>query len=212
MEINEESPYRKATPSLLDKSLMLVKLKRLLSVSILAVTPIQADVSAPSTYNDISLILLGRCAMCHMPGGIMGDPPENYRLDSYVETISQVDRARVVPGNALASELYRRIIGYAQPRMPFNGPPFLSDDEIKRIGQWINDGARDATGAVAPEITGARIRLHGRLNKRWELDGLELELHSGTRIKKSPAPGSYVRVRGRLGAKGEIIVDRIKIK
>ena len=142
----------------------------------------------------------------------MGKPPENYRLDSYAETISQADRARVVPGNALASELYRRILGYAQPRMPFNGPPFLSDDEIQRVGQWINDGARDAEGAAAPDITGARIHLHGRLSKRWELDGLELEVHSGTDIKKSPGLGSYVRVRGRINAQGEILVDRIKIK
>lgn len=191
---------------------MIVTPRCMLIVSILAITPFHAGFSAPITYSDIAPILLGRCVMCHVPGGLMGEPPENYRLDSYTETISQADRARVVPGNALASELYRRIMGYAQPRMPFNGPPFLSDDEIRRIGQWINDGARDATGAVAPDITGARIRLHGRLSKHWVLDGLELEIHSGTDIKKSPGPGTYVRVRGRLGAKGEVIADRIKIK
>ena len=66
--------------------------------------------AAPLTYNDVAPILLGRCAMCHAPGGIMGNPPEDYRLDSYAETVSLRDRARVVPGNALASELYRRIM------------------------------------------------------------------------------------------------------
>lgn len=108
---------------------------RMLIVSILAITPFHTGFSSPLTYSDIAPILLGRCVMCHIPGGLMGKPPENYRLDSYAETISQADRARVVPGNALASELYRRILGYAQPRMPFNGPPFLSDDEIQRVGQ-----------------------------------------------------------------------------
>jgi hypothetical protein len=139
----------------------------------------------------------------------MGDPPENYRLDSYAETVSLRDRARVVPGNALASELYRRIMGYAMPRMPFNGPPYLSDKEADLIAQWINDGARDATGAPAPQATGSRIRLHGRLNNRWELDGLTLQTNTNTRLKKSPAIGDYVRVRGRIGENGEVVADRI---
>jgi hypothetical protein len=34
---------------------------------------------------------------------------EDPRRDSYEATISRNDRARVVPGNALASELFRRI-------------------------------------------------------------------------------------------------------
>ncbi len=168
--------------------------------------------AAPLTYTDVAPILLGRCAMCHAPGGIMGDPPENYRLDSYAETVSRGDRARVVPGNALASELYRRIIGYALPRMPFNGPPFLSDEEADLVAQWINDGARDFTGAPAQQATGARIRLHGRLSNRWELDGLVLQVHSDTRFKKSPAIGDYVRVRGRIGDNGTVIADRIEVR
>ena len=168
--------------------------------------------AAPLTYSDVAPILLGRCAMCHAPGGLMGDPPENYRMDSYAETVSTRDRARVVPGNALASELYRRIMGYAMPRMPFNGPPFLSDEEANLVAQWINDGARDATGAPAQQATGASIRLHGRLNKRWELDGLVFQTHTDTRFKKSPAIGDYVRVRGRIGENSSVIADRIMVR
>ena len=151
---------------------MITKIRHLLLLSIASITPIQSCFSAPLTYNEVAPILLGRCVMCHVPGGLMGDPPENYRLDTYAETVSRVNRARVVPGNALASELYRRIIGHSQPRMPFNGPPFLTDNEISRVAQWINDGARDATGNVAPDVTNARIRLHGHLTKRWTLDRL----------------------------------------
>lgn len=187
-------------------------LRPLLLISFFTIAPVQVCLSSPLTYTDIAPILLSRCAMCHMPNGIVGSPPENYRLDSYSETISAIERARVVPGNALASELYRRVIGHAKPRMPFNGPPYLSGPEIERIGQWINDGARDAKGVVAPNITGARIRLHGTLNKQWSLNDLDLTINSNTRIKKNPGTGDYVRVRGRVGAKAEIIVDRIKRK
>ena len=28
-------------------------------------------------------------------------------------------------------------------RMPFNGPPFLSDEQRRLIGDWIAEGARD---------------------------------------------------------------------
>ena len=149
--------------------------------------------------------------MCHVPNGMRGDPPEGYRLDSYLETVSTVDRARVVPGNALASELFRRIKGHALPGMPFNGPPYLSEDEIQRVAQWIDDGARDASGNAAVDVTGARIRLHGKLTQQWDLDGLELNVHLGTRMKKSPGVGSYVRVDGRVSVDGNtIIADRIK--
>lgn len=127
--------------------------------------------------------------MCHVPNGLMGDPPEGYRLDTYEETISTVDRARVVPGNALASELYLRIVGHAQPRMPLNGPPYLDENEIQRISQWTDEGARDSSGNPVPNINGARVRMHGRLSNRSELDGLMLKLHADTRFKKSRGSG-----------------------
>lgn len=169
-------------------------------------------VSAPLTYSDVAPILLGRCVVCHLPGGVMGDPPEAYRLDTYEETISTLDRARVVPGNALASELYRRIKGYARPRMPFNGPPYLNDEEVDKIAQWINDGALDAAGNPAPQVIGARVRLHGTLTARWQLDGLPIATHSDTRIKNSPDIGGYVRIRGRVSTEGIIVADRIRAR
>ena len=187
-------------------------IRHLLLVSTIAMIPAQVSLATPLTYTDIAPILLGRCAMCHMPNGMMGAPPENYRLDSYAETISTNDRARVVPGNALASELYRRVIGHAKPRMPLNGPPYLSTPEIDQIAQWINDGARDANGNMAPDITGARIRIHGTLNKHWALNNLPLRVNSDTRIKKKTSTGSYAQVRGRIGVNAEVIADRISRK
>jgi hypothetical protein len=188
-------------------------MKHLVLMGILTITPVSVSLAAALTYSDVAPILLGRCVMCHVPNGMMGDPPEGYRLDSYLETVSTVDRARVVPGNALASELFRRIKGHALPRMPFNGPPYLSEEDIERVAQWIDDGARDASGNTAIDISGVRLRLHGKLTQIWELDGLALTVHSGTRIKKSPGIGSYVRVDGRVSADGNtIIADRIKMR
>ena len=45
--------------------------------------------------------------------------------------------------------------------MPFDGPPYLRDDEIRLIEQWIAQGARDAEGRSAPIPTGARVRFRG---------------------------------------------------
>ncbi len=177
----------------------------------LSIGDLSPGLAVPLNYSDVAPILLGSCVMCHVPNGMMGDPPEGYRLDSYETTVSRVDRLRVVPGNALASELFRRIKGHALPRMPFNGPPYLNDEEIQRIGQWIDDGARDASGKPATIMTAAQVRLHGRLTQQWVLDGLELTVHSGTRFKNSPEVGSYVRIDGRVSADGRtIIADRIR--
>lgn len=188
-------------------------MKFLILTGVLTITPIPVALAAPLNYSDVAPILLSRCVMCHIPNGMMGDPPEGYRLDSYEETVSSADRARVVPGNALASELFRRIKGHARPRMPFNGPPYLSEEDIERVAQWIDDGARDASGNTAIDISGVRLRLHGKLTRLWELDGLALAVHSGTRIKKSPGVGSYVRVDGRVSTDGKtIIADRIKLR
>ena len=115
----------------------------------------------PLTYAEIGPILVGRCAKCHSANGLMGRPPEGYRLDSLAATLDASDRARVVPGNPGSSELVRRIRGVSRPRMPFDGPPWLSDEDMRLIEQWIAQGARDAAGRATPVPTGARVRFRG---------------------------------------------------
>jgi mono/diheme cytochrome c family protein len=115
----------------------------------------------PVTYADVAPILVGRCAKCHSANGLMGKPPEGYRLDSFQATLDASDRVRVVPGNPAASELVRRIRGESRPRMPFDGPPYLSDGEIRLVEQWIGQGARDAEGRPSPIPIGARVRFRG---------------------------------------------------
>lgn len=115
----------------------------------------------PITYADVAPILVGRCVKCHGPNSIIQRVPEGYRLDTLARTLDASERARVVPGNPADSELVRRIRGESAPRMPFDGPPYLGDAEIRLIEQWIAQGARDAEGRTAPVPAGARVRFRG---------------------------------------------------
>lgn len=164
----------------------------------------------PVTYAHVAPILATRCAKCHTDNGLMGAAPEGYRLTSYESTLSPADRVRVVPGNPAASELLRRVKGQAQPRMPFDGPPFLSPEEIRLIEAWIAGGARSASGQAAPVPSGARLRLHGMLNPGWRLDDLPMVVDARTRIDKRPENGDYIQVRAYLGPRGEVIAERIR--
>lgn len=161
-------------------------------------------------YRHVAPIFATRCAKCHADQGLMGAAPEDYRLTSHAATLASDDRARVVPGRPSASELLRRIRGDALPRMPFDGPPYLDDQEIAMIERWIADGARDSAGVAAPLPVGASVRLHGRLDAPGQLDGLSLTIDVRTRIDKSPQPGDYVEVRGQIDANGNVVVHRLR--
>lgn len=163
-------------------------------------------------YRHVEAILLRRCATCHSASGLMGPAPEGYLLSSYAATLASGERARVVPGNPAASELVRRIRGQARPRMPYDGPPYLTDAEIDLIVAWIEQGARDAAGQPAPVPVGARVRLHGRLDDAGRLDGLALLIDARTRLDDAPHPGAYVQVRGRLDAGGRVQVERLRLR
>lgn len=164
----------------------------------------------PVTYRQVAPLFAARCVKCHAERGIMGGPPENFRLTSYRDALDASDRARVVPRDPLASELVRRIRGDAQPRMPFDGPPYLSAEEIRLVERWVADGARDDDGRPAPRPVGARVRLHGQLTGQWELDGLPLMVGPGTRLDKRPAVGNYVEARGTVQPDGRISVTRLR--
>lgn len=164
------------------------------------------------TYLHVAPIFATRCAKCHTDNGQMGPPPEGYRLTSHAATVAAADRARVVPGHPAASELMRRIRGQARPRMPLDGPPFLDDDEMRLIEDWIAQGARDAAGVAAPIPVGAAVRLHGTLTAGAGLDGLALQFGRGARMDKQPPPGAYVQVRGRLDSGGGVVVERLRAR
>ena len=163
----------------------------------------------PVTYADVAPILVGRCAKCHSANGIMGGPPEGFRLDTLAATLDPSDRVRVVPGNPPGSELVRRIRGQARPRMPFDGPPYLEEAQIALVEQWIAQGARDAQGKPAAIPVGARVRLHGKLAGPSMLDELQLRGQAG-RIDRRTGVGDYVELRGTVAPDGGIVPERIR--
>lgn len=174
----------------------------------------QATTPAPNpgaiTYTQVAPIFLKRCVKCHTDGGVMGNPPEGLRLNTLEQMRNSGERVALIPGNAGASEIVRRIRGQARPRMPFDGPPWLTPEEIELIARWIDAGAPDAQGQPSPVPVGRRLRMHGQLTGMWELDGTPLIVGPGARIKKRIGVGRQVRVEGSVGPRGEVIVSRIK--
>lgn len=156
------------------------------------------------TYAHVAPLFARHCAKCHTDNGILGAPPEGYKLTSHAATVAAAERARVVPGHPQASELLRRVRGQARPRMPLGGP-YLDDADIALVEAWIAGGARDAEGRPAPLPAGARVRLHGTYAD-GSLDGLPLRQTASTRRDKAPANGDYSRV----DARGEVVVERLR--
>ncbi len=86
-------------------------------------------------YADVAPIFQQRCITCHSGRR----PPKGLRLDTY-ENIRSKDV--IVPGSPQKSELFLRVIGTDKPRMPRNGPPWLTEEQTALIEQWIASGAR----------------------------------------------------------------------
>jgi mono/diheme cytochrome c family protein len=176
-----------------------------------AVPPAPAPVrhpNAPVTFADVQPLLGARCAKCHTDNGLMGPPPEGYRLNNYANTVSSVDRVRIVPGHPQASELWRRIRGLSQPRMPFDGPPWLDEAQVALIEAWITDGAPDANGTPMPVPVGARVRLRGVLTAPDAVDGARFI--PGGRLDGGVAVGSPVQMEATVGADGRLVTHRLR--
>lgn len=87
---------------------------------------------------DIQPVLAKSCYACHGPKSQMA----GLRLDSRQSALARVVR----PGDAAASELFRRVAGVGdQPRMPMGGK--LDAASIEKIRQWIDSGAQWPDGA-----------------------------------------------------------------
>jgi mono/diheme cytochrome c family protein len=91
-------------------------------------------------FSDVNKIFQVRCVKCH--GGTR--PPEGLYLDSYKGVMAgSKDMQVIVKGDPGKSELLKRIKGISKPRMPKDGPPWLSEDDIMLIEKWIAAGAPD---------------------------------------------------------------------
>ncbi len=113
-----------------------------LAVSALALAGSQAPTTAASpSYADAAAIFTKHCVTCHSGPRA----PEKLRLDTYQDVMrGGKDGAVIVPKDPAKSELVKRVKGTSKPRMPKNGPPWLSDEEIKTLEKWIENGAPEA--------------------------------------------------------------------
>ncbi len=96
-------------------------------------------VAEGTTWRDVEPIFKTRCVMCHSGS----NPPLGLRLDSLDDLLKGSKNGPVViAGKPDNSELIRRLEGGSQPRMPLTGPPFLNDQEITMIKNWIMTGMK----------------------------------------------------------------------
>ena len=94
--------------------------------------------------------------------------------------------------------------------MPFNGPPWLSDEEIRLIRQWIEQGAPDPAGNEAAMPTGGEVRFRGIFSGEWAIDGAAFEVDRDTRIDDRPTPGQQAEMRGIIAEDGTIRATRLR--
>jgi hypothetical protein len=90
------------------------------------------------------------CTSCHSSNGRV--PAGGMSLDHDVAYANLVNVAarekptaiRVIPGDADNSYLIHKVLGLPDitgRRMPFNGPPFLTDGQVLIMKRWIQIGA-----------------------------------------------------------------------
>lgn len=161
-------------------------------------------------YNEVARIFGQACIRCHSDNGIMDAPPEALRLDSYESILAGGDRIVIIPGNAQASEIVRRIEGLASPRMPYDGPPWLSDEDIALIRDWIEAGAISDDAVRAPIPVGGRVRLRGLMTAPHEIDGAPFIVTGQTRVDDQPPVGAQAEVRARVTSDGGLQAERLR--
>ena len=114
---------------------------------------------------DIRPILSDKCFFCHGP-----DPKKReakLRLD---EAESAIAKKAIVPGNADASEMIKRILtNDADDHMPpaKSKLPSMTPQEIATLKQWINEGAEfEAHWAFIPlPVQGSQFPVHGSIDE-----------------------------------------------
>lgn len=122
-------------------------------ILVVSVADGQTNVNYPT---QIQPIFDNNCISCH--GGRSG-----VTLSSYASVIASVGvqyaKNVIQPGSSATSPLYDKISN-ATPahgrRMPYTGPPYLSDAQITLIKNWIDEGAKPSatTTSVAVRIAG----------------------------------------------------------
>ncbi len=97
-----------------------------------------------------SQIFVPRCTGCHgggsPSGGMNLEAGNAYEKLVNVASSEKSGAIRVIPGDPENSYLVQKLRGdpgIVGLRMPRNGPPYLTDDQINLVKQWIQDGAKN---------------------------------------------------------------------
>jgi mono/diheme cytochrome c family protein len=86
-----------------------------------------------SLTDDVMPILQGNCVVCHSPP----DPQDNFDLSTYEALMGS---GNVEPFDPNDSKLVEHLEGTRDPQMPLGGP-YLAQETINVIRQWIVEGA-----------------------------------------------------------------------
>jgi uncharacterized membrane protein len=108
--------------------------RALLAQETSGVSRVQPAASAPTFVAVAAVISKYHCTVCH--GG--PEPRAGLSLESYASLMKGSKRGPVViSGDPAKSGLIQRVTGQAEPRMPYTGPPWLTDEEVQVLAGWI---------------------------------------------------------------------------
>ena len=134
-----------------------------------------------------ALAVLKRCSQCHGPTLQMS------KLD--LSTREGMLRggekgAALVPGNAEASPLFRRIAGLQAPAMPMSPVAPLNAQEVTLIRDWINQGANWPSTAPANPVSGASGQTYPGGYRPREITEQDRQWWAFQKPVRRPAPQS----------------------
>ncbi|MBI3773662.1 MAG: c-type cytochrome [Gammaproteobacteria bacterium] len=109
--------------------------------------PVTATVATAkvSYASDILPILQQNCFECHQTGG-KGEKASALNMETYAGLMKGTKYGPVInPGKSLTSTLVLLVEGRANQviKMPHDGRPSLSDQQIQAIKAWIDQGAQN---------------------------------------------------------------------
>jgi mono/diheme cytochrome c family protein len=108
----------------------------------------------PTLASIFANIFSPHCAYCHSPGnagdGAVGvdlsSPEASFNTLVNIKAVPPSTLMRVDPDHPELSYLINKLTGNGMAsgsRMPYDGPPYLSDQQIQTISDWITNGAQN---------------------------------------------------------------------
>lgn len=114
------------------------------TISAMLLVGCSAGPAAVSFKTEVKPLIDKYCTECHLKGGA-GVEASGFATDTYESVMKGTKFGPVVvAGDPLSSSLYRLVAGKVDPsiRMP-HGKEALSQEEILKIEQWIEQGAKN---------------------------------------------------------------------